>query len=75
MATHTSFRTRHARELAEGTAVFTAQSIRGRIRTANAGGGASLWGRTIVVESRVLAFTPENAPMARRCLGIGMNWY
>jgi hypothetical protein len=44
----------------------------------NAGGGASLmWGRTeLFVESRVLAFTPSNAPMARQMpFMVGLNWY
>ncbi len=44
----------------------------------NAGGGASLmWGRTeLFVESRVLAFTPDNAPMARQMpFMVGLNWY
>jgi len=44
----------------------------------NAGGGASLmWGHTeLFVESRVLAFTPDNAPMARQVPYLfGMNWY
>ncbi len=44
----------------------------------NAGGGASLmWGRTeLFAESRVLAFTPDNAPMARQMpFMLGLNWY
>jgi hypothetical protein len=44
----------------------------------NAGGGASLsWGRTeIFAESRVLAFTATNAPMARQIpVMLGINWY
>jgi len=44
----------------------------------NAGGGASLmWNRTeIFVESRVLAFTPTNAPMVRQIpIVLGLNWY
>jgi len=44
----------------------------------NAGGGASLmWSRTeLFVESRVLAFTPTNAPMARQIpIILGLNWY
>lgn len=44
----------------------------------NAGGGASLlWGRSeLFVESRVLAFNPSNAPMARQIpVVFGMNWY
>lgn len=44
----------------------------------NAGGGASLmWSRTeLFVESRVLAFTPTNAPMVRQIpIELGVNWY
>ena len=44
----------------------------------NAGGGASLmWGRTeLFIESRVLAFTPDNAPQSRQIpFMFGMNWY
>jgi hypothetical protein len=44
----------------------------------NAGGGASLmWGRTeLFIETRVLAFTPENAPQSRQMpFMLGMNWY
>lgn len=44
----------------------------------NAGGGASLmWGRTeLFIESRVLAFTPDNAPMARQMpFMFGLNLY
>ena len=44
----------------------------------NAGGGASvLFGRSeLFIESRVLAFTPTNAPMARQVpVVFGMNWY
>ena len=44
----------------------------------NAGGGASLmWGRTeLFIETRVLAFTPDNAPQSRQMpFMLGMNWY
>jgi len=44
----------------------------------NAGGGASLmWGRSeLFIESRVLAFTPSNAPQSRQIPFVfGMNWY
>lgn len=44
----------------------------------NAGGGASMaFGRSeLFVESRVLAFDPTNAPMARQIpVVFGMNWY
>ena len=44
----------------------------------NAGGGASmLFGHSeLFVESRVLAFNPSNAPMARQIpVVFGMNWY
>jgi hypothetical protein len=44
----------------------------------NAGGGVSLlWGRNeLFVESRVLAFTPSNAPMVRQIpIVLGLNWY
>jgi hypothetical protein len=44
----------------------------------NAGGGASLmWGRSeLFIETRVLAFTPENAPQSRQMpFTFGMNWY
>ena len=44
----------------------------------NAGGGASLmWGRSeLFLETRVLAFTPDNAPQTRQMPFIfGMNWY
>lgn len=44
----------------------------------NAGGGASLmWGRSeLFVETRVLAFTPDNAPQSRQMpFMFGMNWY
>jgi hypothetical protein len=44
----------------------------------NAGGGASLgWGRTeIFIESRVLAFSPNNAPQSRQVPFVfGVNWY
>ena len=44
----------------------------------NAGGGASmLFGHSeLFVESRVLAFNPTNAPMARQIpVVFGMNWY
>jgi hypothetical protein len=44
----------------------------------NAGGGASLmWGRSeLFVETRVLAFTPDNAPQSRQMpFMLGMNWY
>lgn len=44
----------------------------------NAGGGASMaFGHTeLFVESRVLAFNPTNAPMARQIpVVFGMNWY
>jgi hypothetical protein len=44
----------------------------------NAGGGASLgWGRTeIFIESRVLAFKPENAPQSRQIpFVLGLNFY
>lgn len=44
----------------------------------NAGGGASLlFGHSeLFIESRVLAFNPSNAPMARQVpVVFGMNWY
>jgi hypothetical protein len=44
----------------------------------NAGGGASLmWGRSeLFIETRVLAFTPDNAPQSRQMpFMFGMNWY
>lgn len=44
----------------------------------NAGGGASLmWGRSeLFIETRVLAFTPENAPQSRQMpYMFGMNWF
>jgi opacity protein-like surface antigen len=44
----------------------------------NVGGGASLmWGRTeLFLESRVLAFKPDNAPQSRQIpIILGMNWY
>ena len=44
----------------------------------NAGGGASLmWGRSeLFVETRVLAFTPDNEPQSRQMpFMLGMNWY
>jgi hypothetical protein len=44
----------------------------------NAGGGASIgWGRSeIFFETRVIAFTPDNAPMARQNpFVLGFNWY
>jgi len=44
----------------------------------NAGGGLSLmWGRSeIFAESRVMAFTADNAPMARQIpIMLGYNWY
>ena len=44
----------------------------------NAGGGVSLmWGRSeLFFETRVLAFTPENAPQSRQMpFMLGMNWY
>jgi hypothetical protein len=44
----------------------------------NAGGGASIgWGRTeIFFETRVIAFTAENAPMSRQMpFMFGLNWY
>jgi len=44
----------------------------------NAGGGVSLmWGRSeLFVETRVLAFTPDNAPQSRQMPYVfGMNWY
>lgn len=44
----------------------------------NAGGGASIgWGRSeVFVEARVIAFTPDNAPMARQMpFVLGFNWY
>jgi hypothetical protein len=44
----------------------------------NAGGGAA-WafgGSEIFIESRVIAFDPDNAPMARQIpITFGMNWY
>jgi hypothetical protein len=44
----------------------------------NAGGGASIgWGRSeIFFETRVIAFTPDNSPMARQNpFVLGFNWY
>jgi len=44
----------------------------------NAGGGASIgWGRTeVFFETRVIAFTAENAPMSRQMpFMFGLNWY
>ncbi len=44
----------------------------------NAGGGASLmWGRSeLFIETRVLAFTPDNAPQSRQMpFMFGMNWF
>jgi hypothetical protein len=78
--THTSFKNVGMRvNSPEGTAVFTGPVDSWQNQNGwNAGGGASLmWGRTeLFVESRVLAFTPENAPMARQVpYVIGMNWY
>ena len=68
--THTSFKNVGLRvNSPEGTAVFTGPVDSWQNQNGwNAGGGASLmWGRTeLFVESRVLAFTPENAPMARQ---------
>lgn len=44
----------------------------------NAGGGASLsWNRTeVFAESRVISFSPDNAPNARQIpIMLGINWY
>jgi hypothetical protein len=44
----------------------------------NAGGGASIgWNRTeVFFETRVIGFTPDNAPMARQMpFVLGLNWY
>jgi len=78
--THTSFKNIGMRiNSPEGTAVFTRPVDSWQNQNGwNAGGGASLmWGRTeLFVESRVLAFSPDNAPMARQMpFVLGLNWY
>jgi hypothetical protein len=78
--THTSFKNIGMRIDAPGDAVaFTRPVDSWQNQNGwNAGGGASLmWGRTeLFVESRVLAFTPNNAPMARQVpFMLGLNWY
>jgi hypothetical protein len=61
------------------TAVFVpGESTWHRTNGWNAGGGASMaFGRSeLFIESRVLAFDPSNAPMARQVpVVFGMNWY
>lgn len=65
--------------LGAGQACFTAGTGKWTHENGwNAGGGASLmWGRTeLFIESRVLAFTPDNAPQSRQIpFMLGMNWY
>lgn len=65
--------------LGSGQACFTAGTGKWTHENGwNAGGGASLmWGRTeLFIESRVLAFTPDNAPQSRQIpFMFGMNWY
>jgi hypothetical protein len=78
--THTSFKNVGLRvNSPEGTAVFTGPVNSWQNQNGwNAGGGASLmWGKTeLFIESRVLAFTPNNAPMARQLpFMFGLNWY
>jgi hypothetical protein len=78
--THTSFKNVGIRvDSPEGTAIFTGPDPSWQNQNGwNAGGGASLmWGHTeLFIESRVLAFTPDNAPMARQMPFLfGLNWY
>ncbi|HEV8447310.1 MAG TPA: hypothetical protein VGQ44_10830 [Gemmatimonadaceae bacterium] len=78
--THTSFKNLGLRvDSPDGSAVFTGPVDSWQNQNGwNAGGGASLmWGHTeLFIESRVLAFTPDNAPMARQLpFMFGLNWY